>query len=259
MDSYETVAAPQPARMVIKDAVFPNYTQESIMSNHTVRDLGLEDEQSMTRYPNARLIPDHTRFIRSMRETDLASMTSRCEASPPPSAPRQPLRSDRIKVIRSGSFTTREDEVILRTVRRHEMTHGVDVSESGTRQPLWSNIGKVLSRTASQCKVRYMECLNTEVKKGKWSEEEDRALWRGIDLYGQQWREVVRFIPGRTQRQCRTRWVNMSLSGRCNKSPQQNQQHPTPASQERHPQVPFVVDSQHPELWESTWFPARQN
>jgi hypothetical protein len=47
------------------------------------------------------------------------------------------------------------------------------------------------------------------VRKGKWSEPEDALLRAGVQTYGKCWIRIAESIPGRTQRQCRTRWVQL--------------------------------------------------
>ena len=47
------------------------------------------------------------------------------------------------------------------------------------------------------------------MKKGKWSPEEDVILRNGVARYNKRWIRIAEYIEGRTQRQCRTRWVQL--------------------------------------------------
>ncbi|KAJ3376617.1 hypothetical protein HDU92_009200, partial [Lobulomyces angularis] len=52
--------------------------------------------------------------------------------------------------------------------------------------------------------ARYQEALDPTVKKGRWSEEEDALLKKGLSEYGKRWVKIAEIVHGRTQRQCRT-------------------------------------------------------
>ncbi|KAJ3320295.1 hypothetical protein HDU76_000344 [Blyttiomyces sp. JEL0837] len=68
---------------------------------------------------------------------------------------------------------------------------------------------RIPGRTGVQCIARYQEALDPTVKKGKWSREEDILLRKGMELHGRCWVKVAEGIVGRTQRQCRTRWLQL--------------------------------------------------
>lgn len=74
----------------------------------------------------------------------------------------------------------------------------------------WSSIAdSVPGRTAVQCIARYQEALDPSIKKGKWSQDEDVVLKEGMMKYGKCWVKIAAMVRGRTQRQCRTRWLQM--------------------------------------------------
>ncbi|KAJ3345801.1 Myb-like DNA-binding domain protein [Kappamyces sp. JEL0680] len=70
--------------------------------------------------------------------------------------------------------------------------------------------GHIPGRSGTQCMARYTETLDPNVKKGKWSQEEDAYLLEGYEMHGKSWVKVASHVPGRTQRQCRTRWVMLN-------------------------------------------------
>ncbi|KAG0250341.1 Myblike DNAbinding domain-containing protein [Mortierella polycephala] len=65
-------------------------------------------------------------------------------------------------------------------------------------------------RTGVQAQARWSEALDPQVKKGKWSPDEDALLLKGVQQSQKCWIWIADGIPGRTQRQCRTRWVQIS-------------------------------------------------
>lgn len=62
--------------------------------------------------------------------------------------------------------------------------------------------------TAAQCFRRYSRTLDPTLKRGTWSTEEDDRLRAAVAAYGKNWVEVATAIPGRTNEQCRDRWMD---------------------------------------------------
>ncbi|KAG1504870.1 hypothetical protein G6F46_000686 [Rhizopus delemar] len=72
----------------------------------------------------------------------------------------------------------------------------------------WQQIAAAVGdRSGAQCLHRWTRRLDPSINKGKWSVEEDRALKRAVDFYGDNcWFRVQKLVPGRTDVQCRERW-----------------------------------------------------
>ena len=102
-----------------------------------------------------------------------------------------------------GPWTQREDEDLIALLtdymNRHESTSSVP----------WTKIGLLLKRprTGLQTCARYTEALDRSVKRGRWCKEEDESLMHGYRQYGTRWSVICETIPGRTQRQCASRWT----------------------------------------------------
>ncbi|KAL0220704.1 hypothetical protein RCL1_000558 [Eukaryota sp. TZLM3-RCL] len=76
----------------------------------------------------------------------------------------------------------------------------------------WQNVAKAVGsgRTADMCSQRWYRCLSPSIKKGKWSSDEDTVLKRLVEMHGEKnWKEVSKGLPGRSDIQCRYRWVRM--------------------------------------------------
>jgi hypothetical protein len=75
----------------------------------------------------------------------------------------------------------------------------------------WQQVASLLSgRTGQQCLHRYIKSLHPNIKRSKWTVEEDDLLRRAVQLYGMgNWTKVRRLVPGRTDMQCRERWCNI--------------------------------------------------
>ena len=46
-------------------------------------------------------------------------------------------------------------------------------------------------------------------RRGKWAAEEDEALLRAMAVHGRKWSKVAQLVPGRTDVQCRERFMNV--------------------------------------------------
>lgn len=106
------------------------------------------------------------------------------------------LRHSRKKDKRDPQKWSPEEDELLRAA----------VKEFGEKR--WKDIAlRIPGRTHVQCLQRWKKVLKPGLKKGHWTEEEDRLL----SAYHQQcanWAEVAEHIPGRTAKQCRERWYN---------------------------------------------------
>lgn len=75
----------------------------------------------------------------------------------------------------------------------------------------WQQVSNALQgRTGQQCLHRYTKTVNPNIKKGRWSLEEDKRLFLATQAYGQkQWKDIKDHVKGRTDVQCRERWFNI--------------------------------------------------
>jgi myb proto-oncogene protein len=87
--------------------------------------------------------------------------------------------------IVKGSWRKEEDDKICELVNKYGKT--------------WSKIAKMLgTRNGKQIRDRYINVLDTGIKKGKFTEEEDILLINLYNQYGSKWATIAKFFKDRT-------------------------------------------------------------
>jgi len=123
--------------------------------------------------------------------------------------------------IHKGKWEPEEDRILIGAVEKWRAEHpprspsSADSDEEEQIEGIpWGLIAAMLPRrrTGIQCQARWSEALDPTIRKGKWTAEEDEMLYKGVQEFGQCWIKVSSRVKGRTQRQIRTRW--MQIRGR---------------------------------------------
>lgn len=76
----------------------------------------------------------------------------------------------------------------------------------------WKKVSQYVGngRTSSQCNQRWARALNPEISHDQWTPNEDQALINAVEnenIIG--WRQIAARIPGRTDLQCRYRYIQL--------------------------------------------------
>ncbi|XP_015897505.4 transcription factor MYB93 [Ziziphus jujuba] len=97
--------------------------------------------------------------------------------------------------LKKGPWTPEEDEKLVDYINRHG--HGS-----------WRALPKLagLNRCGKSCRLRWTNYLRPDIKRGKFSEEEERIIINLHSVLGNKWSRIATHLPGRTDNEIKNFW-----------------------------------------------------
>ena len=117
-----------------------------------------------------------------------------------------------------SKFSPQEDSKLLSLVLEHGSKNWLQISKlMGTRNP-------------RQCRERWNNYINPDLRKDPWTPEEDKILEEKYAEIGPKWNKLARFLRNRSDNSIRNRWMMISRHRSITTRPKKSSPHSPRAS-----------------------------
>ncbi len=102
------------------------------------------------------------------------------------------------KRTKKRGFTIEEDE---------QLKNLIEIYTRDGKEISWVNISKnIPGKNPKQCRERWTNNLNPNIKRKEWTEEEDNIIKIEVNKIGNKWTQISEFLPGRTPNSIKNRY-----------------------------------------------------
>ncbi|MED6158002.1 hypothetical protein PIB30_028710 [Stylosanthes scabra] len=103
--------------------------------------------------------------------------------------------SDEESGLKKGPWTPEEDRILVEYIKKNG--HGS-----------WRALPKIagLNRCGKSCRLRWTNYLRPDIKRGKFSEQEEQLIINLHEVLGNKWSAIAGHLPGRTDNEIKNFW-----------------------------------------------------